>query len=108
MLSGLAQSPAGIRAAPASRTNGAVRLVRSNGGGGRDAMGGPSRDEVALAARHVAEGESRCARLAAFIILSRAQGFDVTQAERMLAIFEETLRLMREHHARLSREAQRA
>jgi hypothetical protein len=68
-------------------------------------MAHSSSDELALAARHVAEGEQRCTRLGALIAHSRAHGFDVTRAERMLAIFEETLDLMRDHHERMLREA---
>jgi hypothetical protein len=93
---------------PGSRTNGTVGFLWCGGRGDREAMGGPSPDELAQAARHVVEGEARCARLAALIALSRAQGIDVTRAERMLAVFEESLRLMRAHHVRLSCEAQGA
>lgn len=66
----------------------------------------PSPDELALATRYMTEGEERCARQATLIVLLRAQGFDVTEAERLLALFEHLLGLIRAYDERLSREAQ--
>ena len=61
--------------------------------------------DVAFANAQVARGEVLCARQRALIASLRAEGRDSTEAETVLAYFEETFRLMQELQRRLVEES---
>ena len=61
-------------------------------------------DHLELANRHVAGGEARIARQIAVIDRLREQGLPTNVAETLLARFENTLALMREHQHQLQAE----
>ena len=65
----------------------------------------PAEDELAMAERHVVEGEERCARQAELIERLAAQGHDraAGEAEQLLDTFKDVLALSRDHLHRLRR-----
>jgi hypothetical protein len=56
-----------------------------------------NRDVLALARRHVAEGEARVSRQEALIAELARGAHDTTEAISLLHTFRETLNLMRQH-----------
>lgn len=57
------------------------------------------RDVLQRADRHLSEGEQRIARQTKLASRLREGGHDTIEAERLVAVFQETLREWREHRA---------
>lgn len=60
--------------------------------------------DLALAQRHIVEGEIRITRQLLVIAHLREQGLPIREAETLLLRFENTLALMREHERHLRAE----
>lgn len=71
-------------------------------------MTGSSEPPLAMAHRHVVEGEARVARQIALVARLRQQGHDTAVAEDLLDEFEASLADMREHRDRLVAEQGRS